>query len=205
MKWFNDGKVYDEVVPATALATKREVITLANKGLSSNDRNARYLIEYFDLFLEKNKMERSLVVSHLGYVGDDFIHPLLKAKFRVVPPNEGEMERLDAIQCSGSIREWLQYVLEPLYDNPKALFPVVSSFASVLLKPYDLSPIIVDVSGISSEGKTTVQKVCASVWGYHAKYISTMLATKVGIERAASFLNAFPLILDDSKTADKPQ
>lgn len=53
LKWFNDGKVYDEVVPAIALATKREVISLANKGLSSNDRNARYLIEYFDLFLEK--------------------------------------------------------------------------------------------------------------------------------------------------------
>lgn len=201
LKWFNDGKVYSEVVPATALATKREMIALANKGLSSNDRNARHLIEYFDLFLEKNKLKRSLVVSHLGYIGDHFIHPLIESEFRIVPPDEGEIQRLNAIQCSGSVEDWIKNVLEPLYDNPKALFPVVASFASVLFKAHDLTPIIVDISGISSSGKTTVQKACASVWGKPSGYISSMLTTKIAIERMAAFLNAFPLILDDTNTA----
>lgn len=201
LKWFNDGKVYSEVVPAIALATKREVIALANKGLSSNDRNARHLIEYFDLFLEKNKLKRSVVVSHLGYVGNHFIHPLIESKFRIVPPDEGEIQRLKAIKCSGTVEDWITNVLEPLYDNPKALFPIMASFASVLFKEFDLSPIIVDISGISSSGKTTVKKVCASVWGKPSGYISSMLTTKVAIERIASFLNAFPLILDDTNTA----
>lgn len=201
LKWFNDGKVYSEVVPAIALATKREVIALTNKGLSSNDRNARHLIEYFDLFLEKNKLKRSVVVSHLGYVGNHFIHPLIESKFRIVPPDEGEIQRLKAIKCSGTVEDWIINVLEPLYDNPKALFPIMASFASVLFKEFDLSPIIVDISGISSSGKTTVQKVCASVWGKPSGYISSMLTTKVAIERIASFLNAFPLILDDTNTA----
>ncbi|GEK32107.1 hypothetical protein KZO01_24160 [Kurthia zopfii] len=201
LKWFNDDKIYNEVVPATALATKREVIELANKGLSSNDRNARPLIEYFDLFLEKNKLKRSLVVSHIGYVGNHFIHPQMESKFRVVPPDEGELQRLRAVQCSGSVEGWIKNVLEPLYDNPKALFPVIASFASVLFKEYDLTPIVVDISGISSSGKTTVQKVCASVWGMPSGYISSMLTTKIAIERMASFLNAFPLILDDTNTA----
>lgn len=66
------------------------MISLANRGLSSNDRNVRHLIEYFDLFLEKNRLNRSLVVGHLGYVGENFIHPLLESKFRIVPPDEGE-------------------------------------------------------------------------------------------------------------------
>jgi|SRR5690625_222694 len=205
LKWFNDGKTYDEVVPATALATKREVILLANRGLSCNDRNARYLIEYFDLFLEKNKLKRSLVVSHLGYVGETFIHPLLESEYRIVPPDDGELQRLNAIQCSGSIEEWIENVLDPLYDNPKALFPVISSFASILFKEYDLTPIVVDVSGISSKGKTTVQKACASVWGKPSKYISSMLTTPIAIERMAAFLNAYPLILDDTNTARDPR
>src|SRR5690606_10552042 len=121
--------------------------------------------EYFDLFLEKNKLKRSVVVSHLGYVGNHFIHPLIESKFRIVPPDEGEIQRLKAIKCSGTVEDWIINVLEPLYDNPKALFPIMASFASVLFKEFDLSPIIVDISGISSSGKTTVQKVCASVWG----------------------------------------
>ncbi len=202
LKWFNDGKVYSEVVPAIALATKREVIALANKGLSSNDRNARRLIEYFDLFLEKNKLNRSLVVSHLGYVDGHFIHPLLESKFRIVPPDEGETKRLNAIQCKGTVEEWIKNLLEPLYDNPKALFPVMASFASVLFKEYDLNPIIVDISGISTSGKTTVQRVCASVWGDYEGYMNSVLTTTTGVERMAAFLNAFPLILDDTNTSD---
>jgi len=205
LKWFNDGKTYNEVVPAIALATKREVILLANKGLSSNDRNARFLIEYFDLFLEKNKMKWSLVVSHLGYVGETFVHPLLDSNYRIVPPDEGELQRLNAIKSSGTVEEWIENVLVPLYDNPKALFPVIASFASILFKEHDLTPILVDISGISSSGKTTVQKASASVWGNPSKYISSMLTTKTAIERMASFLNAFPLILDDTNTAHDPR
>lgn len=91
LKWYYEGKVYEEVVPATGLATRRELISLANKGLASSDRNARNLIEYFDLFLNENKLSRSLVVSHLGYVGGHFIHPLLESKFHIVPPDEGEV------------------------------------------------------------------------------------------------------------------
>ncbi len=205
LKWYNERKVYKEVVPATALATKREVIMLANKGLSSNDRNARFLIEYFDLFLEKNSLKRSQVISHLGYVGKHFVHPLLETTYHIVPPDEGELQRLNAIQCEGTVQEWIENILEPLYDNPKAVFPVVASFASVLFKEHELTPILVDISGLSSSGKTTVQKACASVWGKPSGYISSMLTTKIAIERMAGFLNAFPLILDDTNTADDPR
>lgn len=201
LKWFNDGKIYNEVIPAIALATKREVIALANKGLSSNDRNARHLIEYFDLFLEKNNLKRSLVVSHIGYVGDHFVHPLLESKYRIVSPNQGELQRLNAIKCNGTIQDWIYNVLEPLYDNSKALFPILSSFASVLFKKFDLTPILIDISGVSTSGKTTVQKVCASVWGKPSAYISSMLTTNIAVERMAAFLNSFPLILDDTNTA----
>ena len=123
----------------------------------------------------------------------------------MVPPEQEEVQRLNAIQCCGSVQGWIENVIAPLYDNPKALFPVVSSFASVLFKPHDLTPILVDISGVSSSGKTSVQKACASVWGKPSEYISSMLTTKIAIERMAAFLNAFPLILDDTNTAHDPK
>lgn len=201
LTWCYKGKVYNEVVPATALSTRKEVIALANKGLSSNDRNAKQLIDYFDLFLEKNNIEKSSVVTHIGYVKNHFVHPLIESNYRIVSPDSGEEQRLNSIQSKGSIEEWIKNIMIPLSKSPKAAFPTISSFASVLFKEFDLSPIIIDISGSSSSGKTTVQKACASVWGDPNNYISSMLTTKVAIERMASFLNAFPLILDDTNTA----
>src|SRR5699024_11529198 len=98
------------------------------------------------------------------------------------------------------IEDWIKNVMKPLYNHPKAVFPIIASFASALFKEFELTPIIVDISGSSSSGKTTVQKACASVWGSPNDYISSMLTTKVAIERMASFLNAFPLILEDRKS-----
>lgn len=204
LKWFHEGKVYSEVVPAIALATKREVISLANKGFSSNDRNARHLIEYFDLFLTINGVRKSMVVSRLGYLGDHLIHPLLETKYRVVAPGEGEQERLNAFKELGTARRWVDSIFAPFRLNAEGAFAIASSFASVLFKEFNLSPIVVDISGSSTNGKTTVQKACASVWGVPKDYMGTMSATKVGIERLAGFLNAFPLILDDTNTSDKP-
>src|SRR5699024_5569237 len=201
LTWCYKGKIYNEVVQATALSTKKEIIALANKGLSSNDRNAKYLIDYFDLFLERNHIENSSVVSHIGYVKGRFVHPLNETNYRIVPPDTGEEQRLNAIQSKRTIDEWIRNILDPLYDQPKAIFSIVSSFSSVLFNTFDLAPIIVDISGSSSSGKTTIQKACASVWGNPNGYISSMLTTKVGLERMASFLNAFPLILDDTNAA----
>lgn len=205
LKWYYEGKVYEEIVPATGLATRREVVSLANKGLASSDRNARNLIEYFDLFLNENKLNRSLVVSHLGYVGKQLIHPLIETKFRVVAPGDGEEERLGAFKCNGTVEDWIDSIFKPFRINIKSSFAITSSFASVLLAEYNIPPIVVDISGSSSKGKTSVQKVCASVWGIPKPYIGTMSTTKVGVERLAGFLNAFPLILDDTNSSDKPQ
>lgn len=205
MKWINEGKVYVDIILAIALATRREVISLANKGLSSNDLNARFLIEYFDLYLRTNKLEQLSVASHLGYIQNSFIHPLIDTEYHIVPKDEGERKKLQAIQCQGTVEDWIKNLLEPLYDNPKAMFPVISSFASILLMRYNLPSIVVDISGISTSGKSTVLRICASVWGYFDDYINSMLTTNIAVERMAGFLNAFPFILDDSNTAQDPK
>lgn len=59
-----------------------------------------------------------------------------------------------------------------------------------------------DLSSGTSKGKTSVLKVAASVWGT-SELVNEFNATKVSIERKASFLNSFPLLMDDSRKADE--
>ncbi|MDQ7861124.1 DUF927 domain-containing protein [Peribacillus frigoritolerans] len=55
ISWRNKGKDYKETVPAGMLASRRELLALADKGLSCNDSNSKHLIEYFDLFIGLNE------------------------------------------------------------------------------------------------------------------------------------------------------
>src|SRR5699024_12314846 len=129
LTWCYKEKIYKEVLPATALATSKEVIGLANKGLSSNYRNAKDLVEYFDLYLDKNHIEKSSVVTHLGYVKNRFVHPLIESNYRIVPPDVGEEQRLQSIQSKGTIEDWMEKVRKPSYINPKAVYVLISDVA----------------------------------------------------------------------------
>ena len=46
---------------------------------------------------------------------------------------------------------------------------IASSFASVLVKIFQINPFIVHLWGKSSNGKTVAQMICASIWGNPAK------------------------------------
>ncbi|MBR8644169.1 DUF927 domain-containing protein [[Brevibacterium] frigoritolerans] len=59
----------------------------------------------------------------------------------------------------------MENVFNLVKDHPKAVFPLLASFTSVILHEYDMKPIVVDVSGESSSGKSGLLLLCASVWG----------------------------------------
>ncbi|MGQ0422345.1 DUF927 domain-containing protein, partial [Bacillus sp. HC-Mk] len=82
------------------------------------------------------------------------------------------------------------------------VFFILASFASVIIQDLRLQPFIVDLSGTTSQGKTTTLKAAASVWG-NERLMSEWNATKVSIERKAAYLNSFPLLLDDTRKANE--
>ncbi|WP_338450548.1 DUF927 domain-containing protein [Niallia oryzisoli] len=204
LKWFSNGRIYTEIVPAITLASRREIIQLANKGFSSNDLNARSLIEYFNKYLDVNRINKAKMIRHIGYGGEDFIHPLISTDYYIEPPDTGEIKLLNSFGQKGSVKEWIDEYFAPIRGYNKAVIPVVASFASVLFEEFKLSPIIIDISGPSSVGKTTAQIIAASVWANHKSYMITFNATDVAIERRAIFLNAFPVILDDTNEVKDP-
>ncbi|MEY9864899.1 uncharacterized protein (DUF927 family) [Peribacillus sp. B2I2] len=103
-------------------------------------------------------------------------------------------------RVKGTVGSWIGNVFNLVKDHPKAVFPLFVSFASVILDEFDRKPIVVDVSGESSSGKSGLLLLCASVWGSPKEYIGSFnLTFIVAVERRSAFLNSYPQILDPFK------
>ncbi|MED3089273.1 DUF927 domain-containing protein [Bacillus toyonensis] len=202
LTWQDRRRCITELVPAGALATKREMMPLADKGFPVNDNNTKQLIDYFDKVLAWNAIQRGHMVDRLGYVKSGLAYPLLATDYEILPSDQGEQQIFEAFQVEGTASGWIDEVLHRVKEHPRALFFVLSSFASVLLHDLKIDPFIVELAGSTSTGKTTALKVAASVWGTN-QLVHEFNATKVSIERKSAFLNSFPLLLDDSRKADE--
>lgn len=202
LTWKDRGREKREVVPASTISTKRELLVLADYGFPVNDLNYKDLINYFDKYLAFNQLEQSHMVERLGHIKGSFIHPLNSQGVEILPSDIGEKQLLEAFQRGGTAETWKKEVFERIKQHPKVLFLVLASFASVLLKDIKVSPFIIDLSGSTSQGKTTALQVSRSVWGGEG-LINEWNATKVAIERKAGFLNSFPLYMDDTRKADE--
>ncbi|WP_214798637.1 MULTISPECIES: DUF927 domain-containing protein [unclassified Exiguobacterium] len=200
--WENKGDSYTETVSAGVLASKRELLKMADMGLGCNDSNSKHFVEYFDLFIGHNEIPKVEMTDRLGQIKNKFIHPITSEDIHVMAKDSGESQLLESFQTKGTAKSWIDNVFNLIKNHPKAVFPVVSSFASVILHEEELKPIVIDVSGTSSTGKSGLLRLCASVWGEPEKYIGTFNTTLVAIERRSTFLNSFPQILDDSNGAN---
>lgn len=200
--WNDRGREKREVVPASMISTKRELLTLADSGLPVNDLNFKDLIKYFDQYLAVNKLDQSFMVERLGHIKNAFIHPLDPNDIEIIPNDYGEKQLLEAFQFAGTAETWKTQVFDCVKHHKKVLFLVLSSFASILLNDVKVSPFIIDLSGSTSQGKTTALQIARSVWGTEG-LINEWNATKVSIERKSGFLNSFPLFMDDTRKADE--
>ncbi|MBG9691374.1 hypothetical protein ABD91_10870 [Lysinibacillus sphaericus] len=204
LTWSDNGRDYKVVVPAGDLAIRKEMLKLSYQSLAVTENNVKHLIQYFDTFIMVNQLNREHLVERLGYIKGEFVHPLNATQITILPADAGERQLLNAFNSSGTIDDWIGCILNPMKKHSRALLMLLASFTSVILKDLKLQPFIVDLSGPTSRGKTTVLRACASVWGTE-HLVSEWNITKVSAERKASFLNSFPLILDDSRKADSRQ
>ena len=200
--WSENGKEKRETVSASTLTVKRELLNLSDRGFGVNDVNAKDVIQYFDRYLMQNKIEQALKVERLGWIKGRFIHPLDSDNILIVPPSSGEKQIVEAFQTSGTIETWKKDIFDRIKGHPKVLFLIFSSLASVILKDLSVESFIVDLSGSTSQGKTTALQVARTVWGTKG-LINEWNATRVSVERKAAFYNSFPLYMDDTRKADE--
>ncbi|SHS05009.1 Superfamily II helicase and inactivated derivatives [Mycobacteroides abscessus subsp. abscessus] len=199
--WKDNGQKKRQVVAASVISTKKELLTLAASGFSINDLNYKDIIRYFDDYLANNSVSQAYMVERLGHIQKGFIHPLNAQGVEIVPKDYGEKQLLEAFKIKGTVETWKKEVFDQIRDFPKPLFLVLASIASPILQDLKVPPFIIDLSGSTSQGKSTALQVARSVWGNEG-LINEWNATKVAIERKAGFLNSFPLYMDDTRKVD---
>ena len=200
--WLDRGEEKKTVVAASTISRKNELLKLADQGFSVHELNFKDLIIYFDHYILVNRLERSFMTERLGRVAGRFIHPLDSEDMTIVAPGPGEQRTLSSFKTKGTLESWKAEIFDQVKAHPKVLFMVFASLASVILKDIGVSPFIVDMSGSTSQGKSTGLQVARSVWG-DAGLVNEWNLTRVSAERKAAFLNSFPLYLDDTRKADE--
>lgn len=97
---------------------------------------------------------------------------------------------------AGTLDEWRATVGAACTGNPLMIVAVSLAFSGVLLEPLGIDGGGVHLRGASSRGKSTVQRVAASVWG-SPRFMNSWRATANGLEGIAATCNGSLLVLDE--------
>lgn len=184
------------IVEKKTIASNTAIIQLANRGIEVTSENAKNLVSYLADIIELNNLETTDGVTHLGWIDKDFIPYTSQYKY------DGDIAYkniFESVSEKGNYETW-KAEMRKLRANSRTLrFLMASSFASPLVKIFQINPFIVHLWGKSSNGKTVAQMICASIWGNPAKgkLLSSLDSTKVASERLCNFLRNMPLILDE--------
>ena len=123
-----------------------------------------------------------------------------------VRPMEGAETAMAGWGRGGSVAEWSEALADPLQRFPVLGVFYLAALASPLLEVLDRPSFFVDLAGDTSTGKSTALELAASVWGSpdgKRGVFKSWDATAVGLERTAETLGCLPVLLDDTKLADK--
>ena len=184
------------VVEKKIIASNTAIIQLANRGIEVTSENAKNLVSYLAEIIELNNLENTDGTTHLGWIEKDFVPYTSKYKY------DGDVAYkniYESVSQKGQYETWKKEIKE-LRNNSRTLrFLMAASFASPLVKIFQINPFIVHLWGKSSNGKTVAQMICASIWGdpKKGKLLSSLDSTKVASERLCNFLRNIPLILDE--------
>jgi len=228
------GRARSVVVERGVALNARKLVELASNGFPVASDNANELAAYLHALEAVNReiLPRHKVSSHLGWQGaggrDGFLlgRTLIRADSVVHAPEDidelfsggdgtgdvffrglatGDEQIADGFHSRGTLDEWTDAVrlVEP-YN--RVLLALYASFVPPLLEILKIPNFVIDWCCRTSTGKTTTQRVAASVWGRpderaNDSVIFSWDATKVFIERASAVLSGLPLILDDTKRA----
>ena len=197
--FFKDGKWNEVIVDKNSIASKSKILQLANRGLEVTEENARNLINYLSDVIELNNFKPKHGVTHLGWINDKFVPYTNSHSY---DGDNSYKKMYNSIQQKGNYEEWKQNIKILRNKNKSIRFLISASFASPLIKVFNINSFMVHLWGTSGKGKTVAQMVSASVWGNPAKgnLLATLNSTKVAAERMLNFLRNLPFIPDELQT-----
>jgi hypothetical protein len=167
------------------------------------------------------------VTQQLGYQGQDGIagylcgRDLITINTRANMDNEepsdatitfrgadvGDEQLVDGFRRHGTFDGW-QIAMALLAPFGRLRLAIYAALCPPLLAVLQSLNFIFSFAGATSQGKTTALRAAASCWGSpdersRGAAVGTWDATRTWIERAATVLNDLPLLMDDTKRAQR--
>jgi hypothetical protein len=233
ISWLSDQGWQRDIVTRGVIADTRKIVNLADFGLPVTSINALAMVDFLASFENENRsvLPTARVSSQMGWHGHDkdgFLWgtTLITAQgeqtsvdleqienstgeyviFRGA--DEGDDQLAQGYRAQGSYEEWRKSVAE-VAPYPRVLLAFYASFVPPMLTLLRAPNFVVDLCGETTHGKTTTQRIAASVWGNcdersPSAAIGTWDTTRVHRERMSVTTNNMPLILDDTKRARFP-
>jgi len=219
--WGTDSPTW-RVVPRRTVADSRSIVALSDEDAPVHSGNAADVVAYLarQEAVSRSAIPSSLVSSHLGWQGKVGEIGYLWGRVLLKSSDDSEDVKLhlddglgelaDACVSHGTWEGWLSQVAIPCLAYPSVMLSIYASIVPALLPLLAGAPnFVVDWSGMSSTGKTTLLRVAGSVWGNPDEKAGGVVrswdSTRVWIERAACACSGgIPVILDDTKRA-KPE
>ncbi len=223
-----NGVWHHHEVSREQLTTNQRIIGLARIGLPITTVNARAILTYLAEF-ERDNHDCIPTVRLTRRTGwhtidgrDVFVLPnrVITARdtstgiasppaaIRFRASGDGPAQVADGLCTGGHLVGWLEIMIltRPF---PRARFAFYVALVPALLKILDAPNFVLDFSGSTSRGKTTVLRIVAAVWGCpdesaHNSLMVTWDTTAAYRHDIAAALVNIPLVIDETRLADSP-
>ena len=215
--WLGPTGWCDRVVERRTIMDARQMLDLANLDAPVNSMTCGSIVTFLTQY-EAENLHRFMHVYSTSTMGwqpnggfmlpDKYISldTGSDSKHMLNPP-PGLETLSTGWTSSGSWDKWVEAV-SIASSFPYVYIAIYASVAAPLLHILKVPGFVLDFSGASSGGKTSMLRYAASVWGSPSEAYPTAMfswdATKVWIEQTSGFLKNLPMILDETKRAKYP-
>lgn len=204
---FQKGFKWKEIiVDKGMIASSNKIVNLADYGVSVTSETSKSLVKFLSDIENYNiqDIDTRVSTSKFGWINDEFMPYGLNVEF----DSESRFKDIfESVQSHGSFEKWMELALKVRKSGRfEPQLYMAGSFASVLLKPLNVLPFILNLWGETGKGKTVALMLATSIWANPAesKYITDPVSSQVALEVRNDILNHLPMVIDDlSKTKDK--
>lgn len=204
---FQKGFKWKEIIVDKGLiASSNKIVNLADFGVSVTSETSKSLVKFLSDLENFNihDIDTRVSTSKFGWINGEFMPYGMNIEF----DSESRFKDIfESVQSHGDFNKWMDLMLKIRKSGRyEPQLYMAGSFASVLLKPLNVLPFILNLWGDTGKGKTVALMVATSIWANPGenKYITDPVSSQVALEVRNDILNNLPMVIDDlSKTKDK--